>query len=166
MIRLDQRDIQILGILQQEGRITKAALAERINLSKTPCWDRLKRLEKAGVIESYGARVSPKVLDAFTFVIMQAELESHQARDFDKFEQAIQAMDAVLDCWSVGGGVDYFLRIATKSVNDYQRLVDHMLRQQIGLKRYYTYIVTKQIKSGYTISETLLSETLLNSNHD
>jgi DNA-binding Lrp family transcriptional regulator len=59
-IKLDDRDLKMLAILQREGRIAKAALAERVNLSPTPCWERLKRLEEAGIIEGYGARVSLK----------------------------------------------------------------------------------------------------------
>ena len=56
MYKLDERDIQILSILQEEGRITKTALADKLNLSLTPSWDRLQRLEEAGIIESYGAK--------------------------------------------------------------------------------------------------------------
>ncbi len=61
-MRLDDRDIEILRVLTREGRITKAALAERIGLSPTPCWDRLRKLEKAGLIEGYGARINLRKL--------------------------------------------------------------------------------------------------------
>ena len=150
MIKLDNRDIQILSILQREGRITKKALAKRVNLSPTPCWERLKRLEKAGIIESYGAKISSAVFGAHTTVFMQAELKSHQAQDFDRFERAIQSMDEVLECWAVGGGIDYLIKIVTVNIDDYQRFVDSILKADIGLKRYYTYVVTKQIKTSPT----------------
>jgi len=148
MIKLDKRDIQILSILQREGRITKKALAKRVNLSPTPCWERLKRLEKAGVIESYEARISPVVFGAHTTVFMQAELKSHQAQDFDRFEQAIQSMDEIVECWAVGGGIDYLIKIVTVTIDDYQRFVDSILKADIGLKRYYTYVVTKHVKKS------------------
>ena len=77
MYKLDERDIQILSILQEEGRITKTALADKLNLSLTPSWDRLQRLEEAGIIESYGAKLSSSFLSNFHLVITEVELESH-----------------------------------------------------------------------------------------
>jgi Lrp/AsnC family transcriptional regulator, regulator of ectoine-degradation genes len=156
MIRIDDRDIQILSILQCEGRITKTELARRVNLSPTPCWERLQRLEKAGVIQGYAANLSAELVRDLTFIIMEVELDSHQQHDFDRFEQAVQARTEVLDCWAVGGGIDYFLKIATASVNDYQHFVDDLLNAQLGLKRYYTYIVTKQVKHSAAIPDQLL----------
>jgi len=150
MIKLDDRDLQILSILQREGRITKKALAARVNLSPTPCWERLKRLEQAGIIEGYGAKISSDVLGVHTTVFMQAELNSHQAHDFDRFESALQSMDEILECWAVGGGIDYLIKIATANIDDYQRFVDSILKAEIGLKRYYTYIVTKHVKESPT----------------
>ena len=148
MIKLDNRDMQILSILQREGRITKKALAKRVNLSPTPCWERLKRLEKAGIIESYGANISSAVFGTHTTVFMQAELKSHQAQDFDRFERAIQSMDEILECWAVGGGIDYLIKIVTVTIDDYQRFVDSILKADIGLKRYFTYVVTKHVKTS------------------
>ena len=143
--KLDERDIRILTILQNEGRITKTELAERVNLSPTPCWSRLKRLEKIGLIEGYRARIALKRF-GLTMVFMEAELESHRAADFAQFETAIKKMPEVTGCWSVGGGIDYLIQILVKDVDSYQRLVDGMLESRIGLKRYYTYVVVKAIK--------------------
>jgi Lrp/AsnC family transcriptional regulator, regulator of ectoine-degradation genes len=156
MIRLDERDIQILSILQREGRITKTELAKRVNLSPTPCWERLQRLEKQGLIEGYGANLSSALIKGVTFIIMEIELDSHQQQDFDRFEKAISQKPEVIECWAVGGGIDYFAKIATASVNDYQRFVDDLLNAQLGLKRYYTYIVTKQVKRSNAIPDSLL----------
>ena len=71
-MQLDQRDLEILRILSKEGRITKAALAERIGLSPTPCWDRLKKLEKAGLIEGYRAQINLKKLASHVTVFVAA----------------------------------------------------------------------------------------------
>ena len=102
MYKLDERDIQILSILQEEGRITKTALADRLNLSLTPSWDRLQRLEEVGIIESYGARLSSSFIKNFHLVITEVELESHKEGQFNRFEDAILGFDEVLSCWSVG----------------------------------------------------------------
>ena len=120
MYKLDERDIQILSILQEEGRITKTALADRLNLSLTPSWDRLQRLEEEGIIESYGAKLSSPFLKNFHLVITEVELESHKEGEFARFENAIMGFDEVLSCWSVGGGLDYILKILVKDVSDYQ----------------------------------------------
>lgn len=156
MIKLDDRDIKILSILQTEGRIAKTALAERVNLSPTPCWERLKRLEKTGIIEGYGANISWSALGAQTIVFMEAEIDSHQANDFVRFEQAMQQYDEIMECWAVGGGLDYLLKIAVRNVDEYQRLVDRLLNADIGLKRYFTYIVTKRVKDRRSIPDSLL----------
>jgi Lrp/AsnC family transcriptional regulator of ectoine degradation len=147
-ISLDDRDLKILAILQKEGRITKAALAERVNLSPTPCWERLKRLEDAGIIEGYSARLSLKAFGPHAVMFMEAELDSHKAQDFDRFERAVCGIDAITECWAVGGGIDYMLKVVTRDVDAYQRLVDRLLTADIGLKRYYTYVVTKRVKDS------------------
>jgi Lrp/AsnC family transcriptional regulator of ectoine degradation len=145
-LQIDDRDLKILAILQKEGRITKAALAERVNLSPTPCWERLKRLEEGGIIEGYSARIALKAFGPMAVMFMEAELDSHKAQDFDRFERAVREIDAITECWAVGGGIDYLLKVVTRDVDAYQRLVDRMLGADIGLKRYYTYVVTKRVK--------------------
>ncbi len=146
-LKLDARDIKILSILQTEGRISKAALAERVNLSATPCWERLRRLEEAGIIESYGAKISLKALAPVTIVFVQIEIDSHRAEDFRHFEHAIAGIPEVIECWAVGGGIDYFCKIIVRHLDDYQALIDRMLASEIGIKRYYSYVVTMPIKN-------------------
>ncbi len=147
-IKLDDRDLKILSILQREGRIPKATLAERVNLTPTPCWERLKRLEDAGIIESYGARISLRALGPLTIVFVQIELESHQAEVFSRFERAIQDIDLIVECWAVGGGIDYMLKIVTRDLEDYQKLIETLLAAEIGVRRYYSYVVTSPVKDA------------------
>ena len=156
MYKLDERDIQILSILQEEGRITKTALADRLNLSLTPSWDRLQRLEEAGIIESYGARLSSLFLKNFHLVITEVELESHKEGQFARFEDAILGFDEVLSCWSVGGGLDYILKVLVKDVSDYQDFLKRVLKADIGLRRYFSYAVLDRIKDTEVVPETLI----------
>lgn len=146
MIPLDDRDVAILATLTAEGRISKAALAERVGLSPTPCWNRLKRLEKAGLIRGYHADVDLRKLGPHVTVFVAAELRDHTSETFRAFEAAVRTYDEVTACWALGGGFDYFLQIVTRDIDAYQRLVDDMLDARIGLARYYTYIVTKSVK--------------------
>ena len=156
MYKLDERDIQILSILQEEGRITKTALADRLNLSLTPSWDRLQRLEEEGIIESYGARLSSPFLKNFHLVITEVELESHKEGEFARFEDAIMGFDEVLSCWSVGGGLDYILKVLVKDVSDYQDFLKRVLKANIGLRRYFSYAVLDRIKETEVVSDSLI----------
>jgi len=156
MYKLDERDIQILSILQEEGRITKTALADRLNLSLTPSWDRLQRLEEEGIIESYGARLSSPFLKNFHLVITEVELESHKEGEFARFEDAIMGFDEVLSCWSVGGGLDYILKVLVKDVSDYQDFLKRILKADIGLRRYFSYAVLDKIKDTDVVPDSLI----------
>jgi len=147
-MQLDQRDLEILRVLSAEGRITKTALADRIGLSPTPCWDRLKKLEKAGLIEGYGARINLKKLAPHVTVFVAAEIADHTAASFRAFEAAMHRYDEVTACWALGGGFDYLLQIVTRDIDAYQRLIDEMLDARIGLSRYFTYVVTKPVKGA------------------
>lgn len=159
MLKLDARDLKILTILQNEGRITKAALAQRVNLSPTAAWERLHRLESADIIEGYGAHVSLKALGPFTMVFVETELDKHHSEDFLRFENAISGIPEIIGCWAVGGGIDYLLQVVTIDLQHYQALVDRLLESRIGLKRYYTYAVTKQIKNAALPLDILMSPT-------
>lgn len=145
-MKLDAIDLRILDVIQRDGRITKLALAEQVGLSPTPCWMRLRKLEKAGVIVGYHAAVAVRRLAPVASVMMEVTLGNHRQADFDKFERAIMAIPEVTACWSVGGGVDYILKIMTSDIDAYQRLVDSLLDRELGIDRYFTYIVTKTVK--------------------
>ncbi len=145
-MRLDQRDIAILRVLATEGRISKTDLAGRVGLSATPCWERLRRLEKAGLIEGYRAEIALRKLGPHVTVFVAAELADHTAARFRAFEEAMGRYDEVVACWALGGGFDYLLQIVTRDIDAYQRLIDAMLDARIGLARYFTYIVTKPVK--------------------
>ncbi|UJQ93086.1 Lrp/AsnC family transcriptional regulator [Mariluticola halotolerans] len=148
MFKLDDRDIEILKVLSAEARISKAELAKRINLSPSPCWERLKRLEAAGLINGYHAEISLKKIVPNVTVFVTVELERHKADTFQKFERAIHERAEITGCWALGGGFDYLLQIVIRDIDAYQRLIDTLLEQGLGFSRYYTYIVTKPVKTG------------------
>ena len=84
-IKLDPTDLRILDEIQRDGRITKLALAERVGLSPTPCWTRLARLEKAGIVYGYHARVAIRAVTPVATVLVELTLASHRQADFDRF---------------------------------------------------------------------------------
>jgi Lrp/AsnC family transcriptional regulator of ectoine degradation len=119
-----------------------------VGLSPTPCWNRLKRLEKAGVIEGYGARFDLRKLGPSVTVFVAVEIADHTAASFRIFENALSRYDEITGCWALGGGYDYLMQVVTRDIDAYQRLMDVMLDARIGLSRYFTYIVTKPVKGG------------------
>ena len=145
-LRLDAIDLKILDAVQRDGRITKLALAEQVGLSPTPCWVRLHRLEKAGIISGYHAHVAIRVVVPVATVLLEVALGSHRQADFDRFERVVRDIPEIVACWSVGGGVDYVLKVMARDIDAYQRLIDGLLEREIGIDRYFTYIVTKTVK--------------------
>ena len=145
-MKLDAVDLRILDAIQRDGRITKLALADKVGLSPTPCWMRLQKLEKSGIVSGYHAHLNLRKIAPVATVLMEVTLANHRQADFDRFERAITGLDEVVACWSVGGGVDYVLKVMAPDIDTYQRFVDGLLDREIGIERYFTYIVTKTIK--------------------
>jgi len=145
-IKLDATDLKILDAIQRDGRITKLRLAEKVGLSPTPCWMRLRRLEKAGVVSGYHATIDMRSVAPVAVVLMEVTLRSHRQADFERFERVVRDCEEIVICWSVGGGVDYLLKVMARDIDAYQRVVDGLLEREIGIDRYFTYIVTKTVK--------------------
>lgn len=144
--QLDEIDVRILSILQTEGRISKTALAERVNLSQSACLDRMQRLEKAKYVLSYSAVLNLRLLAKIQWIFTEITLRNHRATEFSIFERYVQSVDSIVECHALGGGIDYILKIACPDVEYYQNLMDNMLDAQIGIDRYFTYVVTKAVK--------------------
>jgi Lrp/AsnC family transcriptional regulator of ectoine degradation len=106
MVKLDKIDLKILRALQDDGRITKLNLAARANLSAAACWERLRRLEEAGVISGYSVGIDAAKIGRFTTVMVEIMLKSHRQSDFQRFEAVVRREAAIVACDAVGGGVD------------------------------------------------------------
>lgn len=122
MASLDATDVSILDILQREGRISNAALAEKIGLSQSACSRRLDILEKTGVITGYHARVSHKALDYRMMAIVHISLTGQFAKTLSEFEAAVRRCPNVLVCYLMSGEYDYVLRVAARDLEDYERI--------------------------------------------
>lgn len=157
MIKLDRYDLKILRILAGDGRITKSSLAEAINLSVSPAWERVRKLEEAGLIKGYRAQIDWPVLFKQQQVLVEITLARHTAQDMKRFEQRLQQAPEVGFCYATGGGVDYIAMIQARDIDHYQRFIDQLLLEDVGIERYFTYIVTKVIK---TLDAALPAEAL------
>jgi len=145
--KLDRIDIHILAQLQHNGRLANNELAQKVGLSPSPCLARVRRLEQAGYISGTHARLDLAKLTEHITVFTEITLHHHRREDFIKFEQAIRRYDAVQECHLVSGGYDYLLKVITRSVAHYQELIEQMLEHNIGIAKYFSYIVIKPIFS-------------------
>ncbi len=141
--KLDRIDLRILAHLQRNARMTNVELAEAVGLSTSPCLTRVKRLEKAGYIAGYGAEIEMRKLGDTTSIFTQVTLADHRMQDFSRFEAAVRGVEEVLECHLVSGGYDYMLRFMTRSIQHYQQVMEELLSRNIGIEKYFSYIVIK-----------------------
>jgi DNA-binding Lrp family transcriptional regulator len=155
--KLDRIDINILVQLQKDGAMSNLHLAEQVGLSPSPCLQRVKRLEQAGYISGYGAQINlAKFIDTVT-VFTEVTLVDHRMDDFTKFEASIRDVEELMECHLVSGGYDYLLRFLTRSIAHYQDEMEGLLRRNIGIERYFSYIVIKSpiVKTAVPVKKLL-----------
>ena len=156
-VKLDRIDIKILSELQRNGRITNINLANAVSLSPSPCLLRVKRLEEAGYITSYNAHIDIAKLGETITVFTEVTLHDHKREDFAKFESNIRLVDEVLECHLISGGYDYLVRFMTRSIQHYQEVIESLLDKNIGISKYFSYIVIKSpvLKDGVPLRKLL-----------
>lgn len=125
---LDRIDLALLAVLQREGRIANSELAERVNLSASACLRRVQRLERAGVIAGYGARLAPAALGLGLTAFVRVQLEKHGSGSTDAFADAVRSWDEVVACHALTGDMDYLLQVVVRDLEHFSRfLLDHLL---------------------------------------
>ncbi len=159
-VKLDRTDINILAQLQRNGRITNINLANAVSLSPSPCLLRVKRLEEAGYITSYNANIELAKLGETVTVFTEVTLNDHHREDFVKFEASIRAIDEVIECHLISGGYDYLLKFLTRGVAHYQSVIEDILERDIGVAKYFSFIVIKSPiqKLHYPLAKLFNSE--------
>lgn len=156
--KLDRIDLKILTELQRDGHLMNIQLAERVGLSPSPCLQRVKRLETAGYIAGYGARLNVTKLVENITVFTEVTLNDHRREDFVRFEASLRTMDELLECHLISGGYDYLLRFVVRNVAHYQDVIEALVNRNVGISKYFSYIVLKSpvLRSEVPI-EALLS---------
>lgn len=144
--RFDRIDRNILRILQREGRISYTELADRVGLSTTPCMERVKRLEKDGVIEGYHARINPEALQYSMLVFVEISLSYQSPDAFERFNQAVSQLPYLLECHLVSGDADYLIKARISDMSQYRELLGDMLLTLPGVKNSKSYIVMEEVK--------------------
>lgn len=142
-MKLDRIDIAILANLSTDGRMSNVSLAEAVGLSPSPCLQRVRRLESAGIISGYGARIDlAKVVEAVT-IFTEVTLVDHRRENFVRFESGIRNVAELQECHLVSGGYDYLLRFICRSIAHYQEMMEELLEKNLGIAKYFSYIVIK-----------------------
>ena len=121
--KLDKTDYKILGILQKEARITTKALAEQLHLSTTPVFERLKRLEREGIIEKYAAILNQKKIDRKLTSFISISLIKHSRMYLEKFVKEVEAFPEVMECYHIGGNFDFLLKVVVRDMEAYEQFI-------------------------------------------
>ena len=129
MRKLDRIDHQILEILQKDGRIAISELASRVNLSTTPCSERVKRLERDGIIMGYYARLNPQLVDRNLLVFLEIKLSAKSGDVFDQVARDLVEIPEVLECHLISGEFDYLVKARLKEMTAYRRLLGDLLKK-------------------------------------
>ena len=116
---LDKIDRRILSELRQDGRLTVTQLADKVGLSSSPCWTRLKRLENLKIIEGYTANINPKAIGINELFFIEITLERHDDEILDQFSEALANMPEVVEAHLVTGDYDYLVKVAVKNSEHY-----------------------------------------------
>lgn len=144
--RLDRIDIGILSQLQQDARITNADLARSVNLSSTPCFNRVRTLEKLGLFKQHVTLLNPELLGLRINVFIQVRLEKQVENALSRFEMAIAERPEVMECYLMTGDADYLLRVVMPDMQTLERfMVDHLTKIP-GISNIRSSLALKQVR--------------------
>lgn len=144
---LDPFERKILAELQRDASLTTAELAKRVGLSASPCWRRVERLEKEGIIARRVALVDRRKIGLNTQVFAQVKLSAHGHAHLDEFTRAIAELPEVLEAYVLIGVFDFMLRIVTRDIDAYERLFFDRLSKIPGVQEINSTVALSEIKS-------------------
>ncbi len=143
---LDKIDRKILRVLQAEGRISFTELGERVGLSTTPCTERVRRLEREGIITGYHAHLDPAALKASLLVFVEISLAYKSGDIFEEFRRAALKLPNVLECHLVSGDFDYLIKARISEMASYRKLLGSTLLTLPHVRESKSYIVMEEVK--------------------
>jgi DNA-binding Lrp family transcriptional regulator len=146
-VKLDRIDLKILEELQKNARLSSADLAEKVALSTSPCWRRVKRLEEEGVIQSYQARLDPVKLGYQVTAFVHISLDKKDSKHLKEFERAVMAIPQILFCHRISGRYDYTLMALAADLQAYGVFAENSINALPSVKEVYTSFVMREIKA-------------------
>ena len=145
---MDPVDRKILQVLQKDARASLQQIGQAVGLSASPCWERVKKMELAGVIEGYTVRLNAQALDLNDTVLVQLTLDSHTDNTLEKFGEVLATIPEVIEAYLVSGEYDYLLRVAVKDTRDYERLLREKLYKIKGIRHSKSSFVLRTLKKA------------------
>jgi Lrp/AsnC family leucine-responsive transcriptional regulator len=145
---MDAIDRKILAALQKNARASLQEVGQAVGLSTSPCWERIRKMEQAGVIEGYTVRLNAPSIGWHDTVLVQVTLDSHTDNTLEKFGEQLAAIPEVIEAYLVSGDYDYLLRVAVKDTRDYERLLRERLYKIKGIRHSKSSFVLRTLKKA------------------
>jgi Lrp/AsnC family transcriptional regulator len=146
-VKLEKQDIQILKLLQRDATVSTAAIAEQINVSQSPCWRRINRLEQEGLIKGRVALLNREALGMEVVVFATVNLTSTGRQNLIEFEGEIVRHPEVMECYTMTGIWDYMLKIVTRSIRHYEEFVRNTLTASPSIRELHSHMAVTEIKN-------------------
>ncbi len=155
-LKIDRIFVKMLSLLQKDGRISNANLSEQVNLSASPCHQRMRKLEKSGIVKGYMARIDLSKLRHHDTILAEVALSSHNIESFLQFEQYARNQSRIVECFKVSGSFDYYVRFVCKDVEEYNKLSDDILRKTKA-ETVKSFVVLQHVKefTGFPLTELI-----------
>lgn len=147
MMSLDRTDKHILQLLQSDGGLSSAEIADKVGLTPPPCWRRIKRLQDDGYIKKCVNILEPKKLGLNLTLYATIKLTAHGRDNVQGFRDSVMAFDEVLECYILLGGIDVLIKVVTASVESYQKLFFKHISQIPGVHEVNSSVVIEEVKS-------------------
>lgn len=148
MIDLDQQDVKILELLQEDASRSTNDIAEKLNMSQSPCWRRINRLQGAGVIEKTVSLVNREAIGMDLVAFTTINLSQAGRQNMDNFEKAVANLDEVIECYTMTGAWDYMLKVVVKDIRHYERFVrDQLLIEVPNIGEIHSHMAVTEIKN-------------------
>lgn len=148
---LDVIDQKILRELQDHGRMPMVELADRVNLTKTPCTQRVHRLEDAGIIRGYRADLDPAKLDAGRVMVVMVTMDKTSDDALERFNEAVRYIPEIQGCYMVAGNFDYLLKVRTKNVEEYRSVLGYKIGQLPNVLQTHSFLVMELVKDEFNV---------------
>ena len=148
MLKIDDTDKKILEILQSDSNQSVKQIAQQLHLTNTPVHERIKKLEKSGIIEKYKAVVNPKLMGKELMIFTNVSLKEHTKEYLMNFETKVQNLKEVIECHHLSGEHDYFLKVLVKNMNDYRDFLTNKLAKIANIGNVHSSFVVGEVKKG------------------
>ena len=144
----DKKDMALLDLLQQDSRMSNAEMAERLGMSASACWRRVRALEEAGIVTRYAAVVDPGALGLGFEAIVHVILTRHEAENLTDFIKAVQRRDEVVECYATTGQSDYQMRVLCRDIEAYNQFLETFIFKLPAVSSAQTSVILRKIKTN------------------